>query len=410
MLPPIRFPLTPAVLLKNLWRDVPDQHEIIENTFAAHFGFPYGLLFPYARSALLALIITSGWRNRKILCPAYTCAVVPLTIGISGNVVELVDSARDHFLPASADWAKHFAPDTKMMIVTPLYGYPVDKTGESLGRAAAPDIFVLYDEVQSLGVCDNRGLQARDADGALFSLGAGKMLPGLSGGLLLLRNESVYHEVRKVRDAQRVRSSLRHVARHVVKALIAWAALREPLFSSLLWAGRFSASYSLDNISARELAETNFPSDANVFPSSYEIRIGLGQLNRLNSLSVTRRNVGQYYDFRLREEGFRTFAHSATPTWTRYPLAVSNRKKVIMTCASEEKIHLGWFLRYTCEDTRIMKSNSNSCPNARAWAQSMINLPNWECISLADAERCVEMLLRLRDQSGQASAWPTLLQ
>jgi perosamine synthetase len=123
VLPPIRFPLAPSDLWFDAWFNRRDQPEMLEQSFAAHFGFPHGLLFPYARIALHALIRASGWRQRKILCPAYTCAVVPLTISVSRNVVELVDYAPDHFLPGSAQWAKRVTPDAKMMIVTPLYGY-----------------------------------------------------------------------------------------------------------------------------------------------------------------------------------------------------------------------------------------------------------------------------------------------
>lgn len=380
---------------------------MLEDLFAARFGFPHGLLFPYARIALHALITASGWRQQKILCPAYTCAVVPLTITLSRNVAELVDCAPNHFLPGSAEWAKHVTPDTKMMIVTPLYGYPVDKSSEALGRAAAPGIFVLYDETQSLGASDSEGLQTRDADGAIFSLGPGKMLPAFSGGLLLLRDERVYREVRALRNTQCSKSTLRHLTRRLLRGLVSWAALREPMFSSLRSAGRFISTLAFDQISVRELGETKFPWDAYVLPSPYQGRIGLRQLDRLGCLTAARRKVAGYYDRRLREEAFQTFAHNTTPTWTRYPLAVSDRTKVI-TFFAKEKIQLGWFIRYSCEDSPVIKGSSGLWPNARICARSMINLPNWQGISLADAERCVALLLRLRDQDREALAWPAV--
>jgi dTDP-4-amino-4,6-dideoxygalactose transaminase len=406
VLPPVRFPLTLPNVLFDARIGGPNQSETLEEVFAAYFGFPHGLIFPYARVALHALITAHGWRHRKILCPAYTCAVVPLTVEISGNIVEFVDCAPDHFLPRAAEWADRVTADTKMMIVTPLYGYPVDKSSEILARTRAPGIFVLYDETQSLGTSDGSGLQARDADGALFSLGSGKLLPALSGGLLLLRSEAVYREVRALRNAQCSKSTLGHLARRITRALVTWAALREPVFSSLLYAGRFISALSLERISARELTETKFPSDRLVLPSpSYQARISLRQLDRLGCLTAARRRYAEFYDRRLQREGFKTFAYAATPTWTRYPLAVSDRTKVIMAFASE-KIQLGWFIRYTCEDMSIMKDRKILCPNARIWAEGMINLPNWPGVSMADAERCVALLLGLRDRDEHALAWP----
>jgi dTDP-4-amino-4,6-dideoxygalactose transaminase len=179
------------------------------------------------------------------------------------------------------------------------------------------------------------------------------------------------------------------------------------MFSSLLSAGRFISALAFDQISVRELRETKFPSDAFVLPSPYQARIGLWQLDRLGYLTAARRRVAGYYDRRLREEGFQAFAHNATPTWTRYPLAVSDRTRVI-TSFSKEKIQLGWFIRYSCEDSPVIKGSSGLWPNARVWARSMINLPNWQGISLADAERCIALLLRLRDQDREASAWPAI--
>jgi perosamine synthetase len=405
MLPPLRLPLTPKDLWLSAWIDGPDEPEILERAFAAHFGFPYGVLFPYARIALYALITAFGWRQQKILCPAYTCAVVPLAITLTGNIVQFVDCAPDHFLPGTAQWADRLTPDTKLMIVTPLYGYPVDKNSEVLARTIAPNIFVLYDEAQSLGASDSNGSQARDADGALFSLGPGKMLSALSGGLLLLRDETLFRKVCALRDAQYTMSTLRHVTRRLASGFIRWVVLREPVFSSLLYADRLIPVLSPEHISTRELMETKFPSDVLVLPSSYEVRIALRQLNRLDRLTAARRRVGEYYDNRLQEEGFITFSHSATPTFTRYPLAVSDRTKT-MHLFAKEKIQLGWFIRYSCEQASTTNANSSLCPNALLWARSMINLPNFQGVSIVDAERCVRLLLRLRDQREKAAAWP----
>lgn len=405
MLPQVRSPLTLTDLWLSIWNCRDDRSEEFEQAFAAFFDFPYGLIFPYARSALHALITAAGWRTQKILCPAYTCAVVPLTIALSQNAAELVDSAPDHFLPGVAEWKKKVTPDTRMMIVTPLYGYPVDKSSETRARETAPGIFVLYDEAQAVGASDGAGWQARDADGALFSLGIGKLLPALSGGVLLLRDASGYREIRALRDSRCTKPALSKLTRRVLRAVAVWAALREPVFSVLLRAGRIFPAFSFDRIGDRELTETEFPRDVLSLPSSYQVQIGLRQLERLNLLTATRRKIGAYYDRRLGEEGFQTFPHGAIPTWTRYPLAVGDRSKVIAVSANGG-IQLGSFLRYSCASAAIVQNDPSSCRNSRKWSRCMVNLPNWQGISIADAERCVTLLLRLRDQDRHAVALP----
>jgi len=405
VLPPIRVSLTLADLWSSATRGDPAAPERLEEAFAARFGFPHAILFPYARSALCAMVKAFGWHGRKIACPAYTCAVVPLTAAASGNTPMLADSAPDHFLPGSEQWAAAIAPETAMMIVTPLYGYPVDKSCEEHARRRAPGIFVLYDEAQSCGVTDDAGFQSRDADGALFSLGTGKMLSALSGGMILLRGSDAYREVRRLRDTRYTRPSLIHTLKLAMRGLAAWAALREPMFSVLCALGQAIPKMSFDRIGDRELLLADLPSDAETLASAYQANIGLRMLGRLGALLQGGRKLGEYYDRRLRKEGFRTFPHHASPIFTRYPLAVANRTGVLAAAAAEG-IHLGRYVSYSSANAPSLGSDSRSYPNAELWGRCMINLPNWNGLEIRDAERCVSLLLKLATTVPEAVAWP----
>ena len=61
----------------SFWRD---DLLLYEKKFASKFNCSYGLMFSYGRVAIYSLLKVWGLRNSEIICPAYTCVVVPNAI------------------------------------------------------------------------------------------------------------------------------------------------------------------------------------------------------------------------------------------------------------------------------------------------------------------------------------------
>ncbi len=261
-------------------------------------------------------------------------------------------------------------------------------------RRNNPNIFILYDEAQSFGASDNDGLQCREADGVLISLGLGKVATSLSGGILLLRDPDIANRVRKIRDTEFRRSSPTRKLKLVVSSLVAIAAYTEPLASVIDQVARRSQAVS-QSIHRQELTEnTELPSDALDMPSDLEATIGLRQLKRLEALLQDRRRIGLTYEKSLSAQGLSTFAYRSLPSWPRYPYAVLAREDAIAKLR-EQGVQVGLFLNYECSGLPLYQG-SPRCVNAAFWAQTMINLPNWHGLSLAQAERIVREIVRLR--------------
>ncbi len=385
------------------WSDQPS--ELIEATIADRFGFAHALLFPSARSALRVLLESFGWHEGEVLSPAYVCAEVPYAVTASGNRVKFVDSATDHFLPNSAEWNSAATPHSKMAIIAPLFGYPIDLKCISIIREQSPGVFILFDEAQSYGVTDAGGLQVREADGALLSLGLGKMVTAVSGGILLLRDSALHAAVHESREMKFALATARHTWMLSAKAAAAWLAFREPALSVLDFFERRLG------ISVSEVSD--YPPDLKLprdivterRPSSFQARVGFQQLVKLETFLAARHRIGQYYEDRLCQEGFRIFEHIAVPTWPRYPFAVSQRDEVIAKFHSEG-VQISRFLPYSCAELPAYRSSGARCTNASLWARGMINLPNWFGVEIEQAERIVQALLRLRDKDPGRIAWP----
>jgi dTDP-4-amino-4,6-dideoxygalactose transaminase len=383
-----------------------DAADRLEHAFATHFGFPHALYFPSARSALRALLGSLGWRSAEVLSPAYICAEVPYAVTLSGNQVGLVDSAADHFLPGPAQWHTAATSSSKMAIFTPLFGYPLDPDCRKAVRDKAPSAFILFDEAQSYGVEDHQGLQLREADGAIFSLGLGKLATSITGGVILLRDSNLHLAVARYRKAHFAEPSTSRIVRLLIKALTAWIAFREPALSVVDIIERKLGAMALEvSDSPAELERAD--SAREILPSAFQARIGLRQLTKLRNTVADRRRIGRYYDDRLRREGLRTFSYAATPTWPRYPFAVADRDAAIAAFRSDH-IQISRFLPYSCAELPPYRAENPTCSNASLWARSMINLPNWQGVSLTQADRVINALLRLRDRNpGHLIVWPS---
>ena len=63
-----------------------------EKEFANKFGREMGTMFSHGRTALYSLLKVWELTNIEVICPAYTCVVVPHAIHLSGNIPVFVDS------------------------------------------------------------------------------------------------------------------------------------------------------------------------------------------------------------------------------------------------------------------------------------------------------------------------------
>ena len=365
-----------------------DSVGILERQFAERYQFPHAIFFSSARLAVDILARALHLEGREVACPAYMCAAVPIAAARSGGRVRFVDSAEDHFLPDLDAWERIANPRVGLAILAPLFGYPVDDRCIDLLRAIAPASFILMDEAQSYSASiDER------VDGALFSLGLGKAITSLSGGMLLLRDDDVAMEVRALAASRCIAPQPRGALSLLAAGAGAIALYRSPLFT---WQS------ALDRFREDPRDEGSGSSTA---PFSFQARIGAAQFSTIASVLRSRREIGEYYDRRLRDEGFQSFAYATTPTWVRFPFAVRRREPLVPYLKSLG-IHVGSFLDYECSTLRAFAQSGDVSPNAALWARSMINLPNWNGLSIASADRVISGLLSSREAVGDAAGWP----
>lgn len=402
MIPRLRPPFHLGDLVKCMVAGGKDSEELFERGFAEKFGFPYGLFFPYGRSGLYTLLRVLGWQDEEVLVPGYTCVVVPHAIVLSGNRVRYVDCEKDHFNVASNRFDSSLDSSLKMVIPTPLFGYPVDRDGYDVSLAnKSPGVFVLYDVAHAFGVADGKGLQFDHADAALFGLGIGKILSTFYGGMLLLRSRELYSEVKRNRDSTFHSYGIGRSIDKWIYGFSTWAAFREPLFSFVdFLEHRTKLLHSFTEYYYGKSGPV-LPEDVCVRQQTVQSRIGLLQLNTYRKIVEHRRRMSFLYEERLCDAGFILFSYRCQPTFSHFPLLVGDRKPV-MEAMKKRGVQLGCLIDYACPDLPGYELSRGSCPNAARIAQHIINLPNWYGMSKKQVHQVCDALIQCRDRNPAA--------
>lgn len=171
-----------------------------ETVLAAHTGRRHALAFPMARSGLHTLIKVMGWRNRELIVPAYSCAVVPNVILATGNVPRFVDIDRRDFNMRPDLIEPALGSDTVAVIATHMYGFPMDLEGLASSLAGRDDVVVLQDCALALGTEYAGRAVCRQGLAAMLSFSVGKQISTVEGGALVMDDDRLYAAVRAHRE------------------------------------------------------------------------------------------------------------------------------------------------------------------------------------------------------------------
>ena len=371
---------------------------LFERSFAEKFSFPYGLFFPYGRSALFSLLGAMEWKGAEIVMPAYTCVVMPHAVVLSGNQVRFVDCPSNHFNVSPEDLSSVLSSTTKMVIPTPLFGYPLErKDYKKTILQASPQAFILHDAAQSYKNTNSDENPLDQADGAIFSFGVGKLLCSLYGGMLLLRDKDIFQAVKEYRDHYFSLPSRIQSFKKWAYGLAVWSAFRNPVLNITdFLEKKTNLLYRFTDYYYGKQGPT-LPSNLEEKPTSIEAQLGRIQLTKFNDILKRRKDIASFYEQNLAKAGIPFFECNVGATYSQFPLVIECRDQMVQELF-EMGIQVGSLIDYACPDLPGYESHKGTCPNASWFADRMINLPIWDGISRFQAKKIIRALQILQDR------------
>ena len=393
MIPRFRPALGVGEIGAALQRSRPDDIDRFERDFADALGQTHAVAFPYGRTALLVLLEALGIRDREVICPAYTCVVVPHAIVLSGNRPVFVDCAPDDFNMDLQAAEAAITSRTGAIIATSLFGYPVDLDALDGIRARHPAVSMIQDCAHSFGAEWNGRSVNVAGVAAIYGLNISKLATSIFGGMITTDDARLAAEIRRVRAARvTAPSRVKSVGRlaYLLATEVAFHPIVYGLVNRLEQLGalsRFVQYYEPDVI--------DMPSDYLVGMTRLEARVGRRNVRRLAAVITERRRAAELYDQLLGEiPGIRRPPVVKGATYSHY-VVLTDEVFRLVELGRRTGIQFGRLVDYCVPLMPAYRGMSpGQFPIAANLARTVLNLPVYDSQHVQDIVDVLRTLKR----------------
>ncbi len=224
-IPPAAAPFTISDIMRGLAGLAMPQRTYAALTASIQHAFdvPY-VFFVSSGTAALYLVLKALKEihpdRHEVLIPAYTCFSVPSAIVAAGLTVRICD-VDSQTLDFDTIALRNQLTDTKSLLCivpTHLFG-SVAVSAALKQHLADPAIMIVEDAAQAMGMQCNGAKVGTAGDAAIFSLGRGKSVSAVAGGIILTRNKTIADNIAHcVKDLPQV-----SMVAHIREVLVACA-------------------------------------------------------------------------------------------------------------------------------------------------------------------------------------------
>jgi len=383
--PPIALHALPRALLPG------EPVERFEQAFATLARTRHAIAFPYGRTALLCLMEALELRAREIICPSYTCVVVPHAITYSGNAPVFVDCAPGSYLMDMALAQSAANANTGALIATSFFGEPVSLDALETFSRAHPHVAIIQDCAHSF-FCEDAGRPVhKHGVAAIYGLNVSKLITSVFGGMVTTDDDALAARLRAVRAARIAPARLGKSIQRRLYLIASRLALSRAGYGAV----RQLATWGILDRFVRYYDETtiDMPADYLQGLSRFEAAIGTWQCRRYAEVIAHRQALAAQY-----HAGLKDCAHLTLPvpkaghTWSHYTLrsaAVAHYLKE----AANAGIELGEMLEYFIPAMPAYQSARHIDRGiARGYIGQTLNLPLHRFVQPADAARIIALL------------------
>ena len=355
-----------------------------EAAFAELMGVKHAVAFPYGRTGLVFLLQALGVQNKEVICPAYTCVVVPHAIVTSGNEPVFIDS-QDYDFNMNLDLAEAaIGEQTGGLIPTSIFGYPVDLDRLDVLKKRYPHIAIIRDcahsfgaEWKVLGLSRSGGRPVQQAgDAAIFGLGISKLITSIFGGMVTTDRDNLAAELRRLRNKRIHAPSWKKSWLRRFYLTTVYPTFTGPIYD---FTNALERRGLLDRfVKYYDERVIDMPTDYLVGMTGIEAKVGEIQVRRYHEIIDNRRKIATFYNEHLGGlPGLRLPPLIEGATYSHYVPRADQREE-LMVSALKSGVQLGQLIEYNIPEMPAYRKRPVSrylCPVASQMAKETVNLP-----------------------------------
>lgn len=367
----------------------------IEEIFSKDFS-GQAFTFDSARSAFYVYLKSLELpEDSEVILPAFSCMVIANSVIWAGLKPVLVDCNKEDYNYDFIDLQKKVTDKTRVVLVQHSFGFPEDLGG--VRAIVGEKVLIVEDLAHSLGGFDKNGKKLGSlADASIITFGIEKVISGVRGGMLIVRNNDELAE--KIKKTQ---SNLQDFPKK--KTFIA-------LLNPILWSiitpvyyfgfGKFTLGrlivyvshllgvfgIMIENCEYKQCKPNWLPSKISPVLSE----LALNQYLKLEMFNTHRFEIANQY---ILELGLKNVKFNSV--FLRFPLRVNNRAKVIELTKKNGIVLGDWYktiLYAPKEALGPLGYVLGSCPNAETLSKDIINLPTHIKVSKEDALKIAQII------------------
>ena len=357
---------------------VPAKDDVIrfEQNFAKLMDQGYALAFPYGRTGLLFLLKALGIEDQEIICPAYTCVVVPHAIKFSGNTPVFVDCESDGFNMDLDLVGKAISKKTGAIVATSIFGYPVnlDKLDEI--REKFPKVHIIQDCAHSFAARWRDRPVQKEGIAAVFGLNISKLLTSIFGGMITTDDYTVYNKLKQLRDNNLNPASWKKSIRRLIYLIAVYLSFTKGSYGVI---NRLERAGILDQfVKYYDETTINMPDDYLAAMTNVEARVGMANIERYEDIINNRVAAATHYFNVLRDyPGLELPPRVSGATYSHFVGRVTNRAGWLQK-GLKDGLQFGWLIEYCIPMmTPYGASPGDKFPVSARYAKTTINLPVW---------------------------------
>ncbi|MCL4300216.1 MAG: DegT/DnrJ/EryC1/StrS aminotransferase family protein [Anaerolineae bacterium] len=399
MIPRLKPSLDHREIFTLLHPQTADAVSRFEMEFAQTFDAEAAIAFPYGRSALWAIFKALGIKNTEIIMPAYTCSVVAHATVLSENQPRFVDITLTDYNMDLGHVERAINEQTRAVIATHLFGYPLDVDRlttivHAAERRFGHKIWVIQDCAHAFGACWQGRLVSNAGDVALYGLNISKMMTSIFGGMLTTNNADLAEQLRQWRDEHFNNPNFVKALQRRLYLMAIYPAFNQRAYSFVNWLqektsllNRLTKAYHLDE-------KIHFPPDYLDRMTAVEAQVGRVQLHKYPEIVRQRQETAQFYSEHLPASASWVLPPIVEgATYSHYVVRVSDRRSWLRV-ARKAAIEFGQLIEYSIPEMRTYQKYTNGAefPNARLAMQSTINLPIHHGITKTKRQKIVNLV------------------
>lgn len=204
-----------------------------EKHFSQYAGIAHSIAVPSARAGLYAALKAIDLRpGNQVIIPEYTFHIVPSLIQSLGGEPVLAD-CDEYFAPGLEEIKKRITKKTKAVIMANLYGGAGD-LGNISAFLKSANIPLILDNAHGCGTLFGDYHLGAWGDIGVYSLGTGKNLVCMGGGMATTMNEEYGRRIRQIADSAPTPSPLEELL-HMLPQLAEMFLSRKEIFRLLIY-------------------------------------------------------------------------------------------------------------------------------------------------------------------------------